>query len=104
MHEREIEVKLRKHEENRGLNDKKAYEDQFTNFCQLYLGTLLYSLSLSHSLLHTQINIGALLEHAWSTLVSLDLEKEGKGKQESARGQWDQQLQLDFFAGTELHV
>jgi len=30
--------------------------------------------------------------------------KKEKKEKESARGQWDQQLQLDLFAGIELHV
>jgi len=33
LHEREIEGKMKENEENRGLNDKKDYEDQFTTFC-----------------------------------------------------------------------
>ena len=41
-------------EENRGLIDKKAYEDQFVTFCQFSFGTLsLFSLSLSLALLDT---------------------------------------------------
>jgi len=32
LHEREIEGKIEKSEENRGLNDKMAYEDHFMDF------------------------------------------------------------------------
>jgi len=46
-------------EENKGLNDKKAYEDQFTYFCQFGFGVLsLFALSLI--LLHTQRILGEM--------------------------------------------
>ena len=32
LHERENRGKMKKNEENRGLNDKRAYEDQLTTF------------------------------------------------------------------------
>ena len=32
LHENEIEGKMKENEENRGLNNKKASEDQFTTF------------------------------------------------------------------------
>jgi len=67
--------KLKKNEQNRGLNDKKAYEDQFmafvsTTFCQFYGG------DLSHTLAHLEFS-SSMLGRFWHTL---DLKKEGKGK------------------------
>ena len=49
MHVWKIEGKIEENEETRCLNDKKAYEDQFTTFCQFSLEFSIYSLSLSHS-------------------------------------------------------
>ena len=63
---------MKENEENRALNDKKASKEQFTTFCQVQLGAL-FTLSYSCTLRE-------ILEHAWSTLVSLGLEKEGKRK------------------------
>lgn len=103
LHEEEIEGKWKKNEENRGLDDKKDYEDQFTTFCQYYLGALFYSLSLSITLAHLEkywIILGACLENS----SFIGLEKEGKGKWESSREQVDQQLHLGFFTGNRLHV
>ena len=34
FHEREIEGKMKENEENRGINDKKAYEEQLLAFWQ----------------------------------------------------------------------
>jgi len=48
---------LKENEENRGLNDKKASQDQFTYFCQFIIW-------LSHSFSHTL----AKLEYFWSIL------------------------------------
>jgi len=53
---RKIERKLEENEENRGLNDKKAYEDQFivfdsTRFYQFSFGALslfFFSCTLAH--------------------------------------------------------
>jgi len=62
-------------EENRGLINKKAYEDQYTNFCQFSF-EVLSLFSLSHTLGH--------LEFSWSTLGKCGilgvLEQEGKGR------------------------
>ena len=52
-------------EENRGLINKKDYEDHFLAFCLFIFGALIfYSLSLSLSLSHT---LGHL-EFSWRTL------------------------------------
>ena len=40
---------MKGNEENRGLNDKKAYEDQFIDFVNSNLELSLYSLILSYS-------------------------------------------------------
>ena len=67
---RKIEGKMKEDEENRGINDKRAYDDQFTafsgsTFCQFQLGALFYSLIFSY-LAHLEI-----LEHSWSMLGAL---------------------------------
>ena len=49
---------MEENEENRGLNDEKSYEDQFTTFSQFCLGTLSI-ISFSHTLAH--------LDFSWST-------------------------------------
>ena len=66
-------------EENRGLNDKKAYEYQFIDFASSFLELSLFS--LYHTLAH--------LDFSWST-IALDQgnkrkDKEGKGKQRSSK-------------------
>jgi len=53
------------------------------------------------SILSYFFTLGAFLGHS---SIHLDLEKEGKGKLESARLQLDQQIQLDCFANNRLHV
>ena len=58
-------------EENRGLIDKKAYEDQFVVFCQFIFG------ALSLSLLDTKFS--------WSTLA---LEQERRRRQEEVKIKW----------------
>lgn len=61
-------------------------KDQFTTFeLNLYLSHSI--MSLCHNFSHLSI-LGSL----WHTL---DLEKEGKEKKESTRGQWDQKIQPD---------
>ena len=52
-------------EENRGLIDKKAFEDQLVTFCQFCGGALLYS--LSHTLGHL-----SFLEHSWRSVAYLE--------------------------------
>jgi len=65
-------------EENRGLIDKKAYEDQFVTFCQFSFGALsLFSLSLSLTLGH--------LEFSRSTLVLDQERKKARGRKEQGR-------------------
>ena len=49
-------------EENRGIINKKAFEDQLVPFLSLFLELSLYS--LYHILLDTQIFLGALLEES----------------------------------------
>ena len=57
---------------NRGLNDKKAYENMFIDFWQLLIGVLSpFSLSLSH------------LKHSWITLT---LEERRQRKDKKAKG------------------
>ena len=87
-------------EEIRGLVNKKASEDQFTEFCQLSFGALII-LSLSLRFLDNQSFLRALLEECiiigiWSKKV--------KEEKESTRGHWDQQLQQVFLVGTEFHI
>jgi len=53
-HRLHVRRKIMENEENRGINDKKASEDQFVTFCQFNSGALsLFSLSLPLSLLDT---------------------------------------------------
>jgi len=91
---------LKENEENRGLNDKKAFEDQFIAFFDVFCYFSVGGLSFSHTVVH--------LEYSWSILGTLwhtlDSEKEGKEKQESTREQVDQQLQLGCFESNRLHV
>ena len=71
-------------EENRGLIDKKDSEDQFVTFLQFSFGALsLFSLSLSLSLLDTQIFLGALRH--W-----INKDKEGKRKEGARKEEQDQ--------------
>jgi len=62
-------------EENRGLTDKKASEDQWASLVNSLLELSHYSLSLTYSW---------ALRISWSTLRGVwhtwDLEQEGKGK------------------------
>jgi len=37
LHDWKIEEKIEEIEDNKGLNDKKAYEDQFIVLCKFYL-------------------------------------------------------------------
>jgi len=57
---------MKENEENRSLNDKKAYKDQFTTFVSSGLELSLYSLILSYS-----CTLRSFLEHFWSTLAYL---------------------------------
>ena len=85
-------------EENRGLIHKKASQDQLVTFCQFSF-RVLSLFSLSHTL--------GDLEFPWSTLGGYDMyswRNKVKEEQESARGQWDQQLQRDLLASTNFHV
>jgi len=77
LHEREIEGKVKENEENRGLNDEKASEDQFTTFYQFNFGARFYSFILSYS-----CTLRSLLEHS---SFHLDWRKKAKGKQENSR-------------------
>ena len=62
-------------EENRGLIDKKASEDQLGPFCQFNFGALsLFSLSLSHSW-----TLRVFLEHFG---IGSRKEKEARGRKE----------------------
>jgi len=73
---RKIEGKLDENEENIGLNDKKAYEDQFivfdsTRFYQCSFGALSL-FSLSRTLAHLKKSksiVGAFLEHSSFHLI-----------------------------------
>ena len=68
-------MKIMENEENRGLIDKKAYEDNIVTFFQFSFGTLSL-FSLSHTL--------GDLEFSWSTLGGCGilgfLDQEGKGR------------------------
>jgi len=57
-------MKMKQNEENKGLNNKKAYEDQFTTFVSSSFGSPIHSLILSYS-----CTLRAFLEHAWRILV-----------------------------------
>ena len=72
-------------EENRGLIDKKAYEDQLVTFCQFSVG------ALSHTLGH--------LDFSWSKKG-----KEGKRKKRSSRERKDEAATTVFIAGINFHV
>ena len=91
--------KLKENKENRGLNNNKAYEDQFMYFDNFWV-ELPSILSFFHTLAH--------LEYSWNMLgalqYSLGFGEIWKGKQEITREYMDQQLKLDYFAGTEMHV
>ena len=91
---------MKENEENRGLNNKKAYEEQFMDFCQCFLLTVLWWSSLSI----LSLTLREFLEHAWTILVSLGFGGRRKGNQESTREQVDQRIQLDIFASIKLHV
>jgi len=64
-----MQGKMKENEENRSLNDKKAYEDQFTAFCWFNFRLSDFNFLI---LLHTWRNLGACLEHS---SIHLDLEK-----------------------------
>jgi hypothetical protein len=64
-------------EENRGLINKKASEDQFIAFVSFF--GALFSLSLSLSLSYSW-TLRVFLEHSWRSVAYLDLEQEGKGR------------------------
>jgi len=71
-------------EENRGLIDKKAYEDQFVTFFHLIFGALsLFSLSLS--LFNTSSFLGALC-------IGSRKENKARGRKEQARTRRIKQL------------
>lgn len=40
LYEREIEGKFNENEENKGINNKKVYEDQFIDVCEFSFGAL----------------------------------------------------------------
>ena len=82
-------------DENRGLINKKAYEDQLERFYS-YLWLSFYYIYLSLILLDTQSILGALLE----SVVFFDIWiKEEKEEKESARGHQDQHLQQVLSVG-----
>ena len=91
-------------EENRGLIDKKAYENQWAGLVSVSLVSLVldlshYSLSLSHSWTHR-----VFLEH--SSLGSRK-EKQAKGKGRKARikeEEQDQATLAGILASNLLHV
>jgi len=62
-----MECNIEENEEIRGINDKKAFEDQLTTLIVLWWNCFSI-LSLSHTLVHLEKNLRELLEHAWSTL------------------------------------
>ena len=85
-------------EENRGLINKKASEDQLVGFLLALMALiLLYYLSLSLSLLGTSIFLGAL----WHWIKK---GKEGKTKEGASKEEQDQTSTTRFFAGKHLHV
>jgi len=94
-------MKIMENEENRGLINKKAYEDQWERLGQFSFGALsLFSLSLSPTL--------GYLEFSWSTLGGCGilgfLEQEVKGRTGKSKMASTSTTTLDFLAGTELHV
>ena len=82
-------------EENRGLVNKKASEDQLVPFVSSVLELSFYS--LSHTLLDTQILLGALQQ--WNKKS-----KYGEGKQGSSKEEQDQAAKIGLFAGINFHV
>jgi len=74
LHKREIEGKVEEIEENRGLNNKNTYEDQFTTFCQFSFGSL-FIISYYSTLI-------ALLEHS---SIGESKQRKDKGSKGQAR-------------------
>ena len=96
MHEREIEGKMKK---NRGLNDKKAYEDQFMAFCQFIFGALFYSLILSYS-----YTLREFLKNSWSTLAYIGFRERRKRKAGECNGTHGSADTARFLVGIKLHI
>ena len=82
-------------EENRGLIDKKAYEDQLVPFFNSVLDLSHYSPSLS--LFNTQIFLGSL----WHWIEKC---KEGNRKEGERKKERDQATETRFFAVIDFHV
>lgn len=80
--------KIKENEQNRGLNERKGYEDQLTFFCQSSLGSVLYSLILSYSctlreiLGHSQSILGVL----YHSLGFGEIRKMNAGKRDGTSG------------------
>ena len=84
-------------EENRGLINKKAYEDQWARLGQFSFGALsLFSLSLSYSWL-----LRILLDHSWRVWHTWIL---GARRQRKSSNTRRHPISLDFLTVTELHV
>ena len=86
-------------EENRGLINKKAYENQCARLGQFSFGVLSL-FSLSHTLEY--------LEFSWSTLGGCGilgfLEQEGKGRMRKCKKVSASTSTSNFLAGIKLHV
>ena len=86
-------------EENRGLNDKKASEEQFTSFVNSVWELSLFSL-LSHTIAHSKNYCSTLtLEKGRQRTY-----KKAKESKDKTRNNWIKRLQQDYFVGIELHV
>jgi len=62
LHAKEIRGKMKENVENKGINDKKASENQFIAFVSLVFGSLIHSLILSYF-----FTLREILVHSWST-------------------------------------
>ena len=90
--------KTMENEENRGLIDKKASEDQLVTFCQFTFGSLpLFSLSYSWRL-------RVLLEHSWWVWHTWIIWARRKINSRKAEEGIKSIATWYFLVGTELHV
>ena len=77
---RKIEGKIEENEENRGLNDKKAYEDYFTTLFSFRL-EIFSILLLSYS-----FSLRSFLENYWSTLEYIGFGERRQRKSRKCKG------------------
>ena len=84
-HKLHVRRKIMENKENRGLINKKDFEDQFVTFFQFSFGAL-SPFSLSHTLGH--------LEFSWSTsTLDQESQRRQRGSKDQARKRRIKQLQ-----------